>query len=377
MMSSNIIKSISFFLLFVSLIVISGCQKKIVFPEISCDDTYALKKTGRLRGDNGWSSFYPECDLSQIDKLPVYRNVADYDVLKEIAIDNAQKLSVNLSALSENIDPQKSGDETMCVYSGKTNTFYISDDGDFLYYETSTRIAVSGHKFVMHIKTDSNEDLDIFDTSLGEFPTTVDYDLKDGELILSEKNIRLYTDKCNEYLKMLKKEDYVLHNIQTDYHKRFSNYIVTDYPDITIKLKYFPPRVHEYASDILLDYYELNSCVELIISYYINPSPNYGDILSCEISLCIIDTDWMNNIGEYNIIPISKANSMFDNNDNVSYYKEFSPDENEYLSEFKNYNIYLVYVEDNEGYIRPIYMKQDYYSVGNLYRSAWVDAINY
>lgn len=352
------------------------CQKNVVFPEISCDDTYALKKTGRLRGDNGWSSFYPEVDISQISELPVYGYKDDYSTLKERILENTRKLSLDISDLTENVDSYF-GDDNCCVYSGKTEYIAESDDGSVIFDSTYTYLSASDRSFYMSIHKGSNNCSDMIDTRIGQFPASVDYEITNDGLVLSEKSIRLYTDKCEKYLKMLNKENYVLYDIENDYHARFSDYITPDYPDISTTLTYYPPREHERACDTLLDYYNLNSCVKFTISYYINPTPNYGELLDFEIALTIIDTDWMNKVGEYEIIPITKANYRFNNNEKISYCKESLLEDTVDFNKIKEYDTYLVYVEDSGGFIRPIYLKQDYYSVGELYNAAWIDAISY
>lgn len=70
----------------------------------------------------------------------------------------------------------------------------------------------------------------------------------------------------------------------------------------------------------------------------------------------------------YNEIYESKNNYM-PNNETWDYYTNSDT--------VKDYGMYLVYVEDKEGYVRPLYMKQDYYSVGRIEGAAWIDAIDY
>ena len=71
-------------------------------------------------------------------------------------------------------------------------------------------------------------------------------------------------------------------------------------------------------------------------------------------------------MGEYDIIPFEEAERRFKNDEEINYTREIPADESD---EYKA--VYLKYITDSEGYVRPVYI----YGVSPNDSSMWIDAI--
>ena len=71
-------------------------------------------------------------------------------------------------------------------------------------------------------------------------------------------------------------------------------------------------------------------------------------------------------VGEYDIIPLKEAERRFKNNADVNYTREIPEDESD-----EDKGIFLKYITDSEGYVRPVYV----YGISPNDSSAWIDAI--
>lgn len=354
MLHSQKITVFIFVLVLTFMFILTSCNsKQSGFPKISkWDDAEALVKTGYLR--NGiLADPYPECDLTQIKMLPCYKYNDEQDILRKRITEFANLFSLDISQWDENFN---SGDNHM--------RYSISDN------MVEKSIYASGCSVGISVTVPYTDGAEMLDTPLGSFCATPNYVESNGSLVLSEELAKSYSANAEILLDKLRRK-YILHKVDSEkYNSSFGN---NEFPE-NIKTTFCyctEPQTNE-AESVLLHYYGLDNCVRFQTSYY-NGKFN--------ATLNMSDTDYMSEVGNYKIIAYSEAKCEFDDDDNVTYC-QFSETDSELRQSdnaetVRNYDLYLVYVQDNSGYIRPIYMKQDYYSVGNLFGAAWIDAIKY
>lgn len=347
-------KATVFVLAFTVMFLLTSCNSKTTgFPKIGkWDDAQALVKTGYLR--NGiLADPYPECDLSQIKMLPCYKYNDEEDMLRKRVTELAQLFSLDISQWDESFN------------SGDNHIRYSLTDN-----MVEKNIYASGCDVGITITMPCSNSDEMLKNPLGSFCAAPQYEEVDGDLILSDELTKSYTANAEILLNKLGKE-YTLHKIDSEkYNSSFENDDFSE--NITTTLCYCTNHPENEAESVLLHYYGLDNCVRFQISYY------NGQFIA---SLNISDTDYMSEVGSYKIIAYSEAKSRFDDNNNVTYC-QLSETGSEFIQitdadSVKNYNTYLIYVRDDSGYIRPIYLKQDFYSVGNLFGAAWIDAIDY
>lgn len=224
---------------------------------------------------------------------------------------------------------------------------------------------------------------DTVDTLIGSYPFMLEYNVTESGFTLSENIVKLYKEKGNELLKKLNREEYNNSNIIVSIYPNWDNmdYLKNNNYTVTIMLSFYPTKRNN-ISDTLLELYSFNSYVSLTITYFSKSGLS-------NIKIREYNSDWLSEEGQFEIIPLSEAQTRFDNDDSIIYGNDdnlrnpVSDIPNETWDNYvnadivKEYGVYLVYVKDIEGYIRPLYMKQDYYSVGRLEGAAWIDAIDY
>lgn len=92
----------------------------------------------------------------------------------------------------------------------------------------------------------------------------------------------------------------------------------------------------ETERDKLLNYYDLADKLEIQIKVI------YGELY--QMSIVEYDTECLNMVGEFKVLPANKA----------------------LKSNTSDKDIYILYILDENGYIRPVYTNQDYYNLGDL-----------
>lgn len=341
-----------------ALILITGCSSnKPLFMEIQyCTEAFHLPA----------KRLYPALDLSKINRLPVYEYL-DKDSLYERTSDFAAKLLIDTSQMTD--ESEENSKEVR----------YINDDKNI-----HCNLYASENLVSLYAETNYNFDSDIVNTQIGSYPFMLDYEVNESGFVLSEDAVQLYKDNARELLKKLHKENYTQSDFDISIHPYIedTDYLKNNDYTVTIILSYYPPKSGENCSDEVLELYSLDSHISLDITYF---SKNGFQ----SVWLKEYNSDWLNEVGQYEIIPHSEVQLRFDNDDNVRYGNyDYAHDPvtdipNETWKYYtdsdtvRDYGTYLVYVEDKEGYIRPLYMKQDYRRVGQMEGAAWIDAIEY
>ena len=100
--------------------------------------------------------------------------------------------------------------------------------------------------------------------------------------------------------------------------------------------------------DKLLNYYDLSDKLEIRIQV--------SDGACRKLTVTKFDTDCLVKVADYDITPIGKA------------FDRYPP-----ITE----PVYIVYVKDDNGFIRPVYTDQDYYKLGSFDNCQYADALIY
>ncbi len=336
-------------MLIIGVTIFNGCNRTKQFGDISDPSSMISLQVTGFSTSGFYSTRYPELNLSDIEKLPVYKSpVIDC----ETRLEQIEKIIPRDFYNSLNLIESQSNS-----YSNNNGSFSVGFDYncDWIYFRTA------------------EQSKNFFDNVGLRLPekNTVKYNEKTGELAINEEKLQTLIQKCEEIAVKLRNQDFRLGNYSVRREGLWSdekNVIHANY-SITISFTNVHP---ETTRDRLLDYYNLYDRVDFTFLF------QHDDIFDFQIKSYTVEN--LIFVDDYSVIPIEKSIERFDDNVNVYFSYDKIDGEltfNADTESIKDYNIYIIYVCDKENFIRPIYLKQDYNFVGNFFGSAWIDAIEY
>ncbi len=294
--------------IFVYVCLLSSCSSGVAeLPDLDISSAVALKQTQYSRSDY-YSNLYPDIDNSQLTELPVYTYCEYIEEMSEKKI------------------------------SGLLHTLDIENIGNV--YDSVNCVGVS----LLDNEVQSSKVLsEILWEAVAEIEYT--YQPETDSIILSEGSKESISSAFTELAEILGYGRCVSFDIRREQL----------YKDGENMDAYFSVRASYANNDIeterdrLLYYYDLLDKLEISIQI------RDGDFQKLNITQ--YDTDCLNTVGEYNVIPADKA-----------------------VGQNTSGNIYVIYVLDENGYIRPVYTNQDYYELGDLEsieHFRWAESLQY
>lgn len=370
-------KTLLIVLVCVYLFLLTSCSKTDINQlESIADIKYTLKET-RLSRSMFYKDAYPsEIDISSITSLPIYKinytAMDDSDNVVQLISDSFgfnldemtrheyNSMDLQLSSIGHATWDLDTTSNAECPNDGVQYSY--SDESGYYGFNYSER---KGKNVFFSDKFTDNVDFLCENNIKYPIDWNFDYKPERDEVVLSEK-LRDEMLICVQYLISEHPEvfdesfdDIEIYNRRLSYTKNESDMYSVDF-DTYIYLR---DKLPETSEEILLDYYDLSEKYECYF-YFCNFSEeryfsisDYSDIK-------------LDNIGRFDIIPLDDAIMRFDSDDSVNYI-------NTDAESVKAFDVYLVYVEDINGFLRPIYMKQSYDNVGSFSHAAWFDAIAY
>lgn len=354
-------KKIRLFCAFLSMIVCLfsvGCNK-IELPVLDEQSQFgkfheAIKCTRAYRDYEGlrFVNFYPDIDLTDIDKLPVYfRRVPDYGSLKTAIDAFAEKLGLPYDTLEEQ-------------YDELGNYIYASSPGKDIGCRADAWGVSVGYRF-------EEKSIETIENMGICFPHDIKYEISNGSPVLDPDDSAALTEACAPLAKLIGGEDYIYGDCRVDSSVvcwSEDGELYAPVLNVMVSYRNYQPQS---GAELLLDFYDLTERVDFLFRY--NP------VYPPSVSIKLYTGEYLDLCGDFDIIPYDKAQKRFDDDVMVIYdhftYRDGRTDYSSNSELVADYDMYLVYIE-NEGFIRPIYMKQDYYHVGKTTAAAWIDAID-
>lgn len=327
----------------------SGCNQSKRFGDISDPSSLTSLQVTGFSTSGFYSTCYPELDLSDIEKLPVY-HASRIDC--ETRLEQLEKKIPGIFYNSLNLIESQNNS-----YSNESGSFCVGFDNncDWIYFRNAEQSKTFFEEVGLRLP-----EKDI-----------AKYNEKTGELTINEKKIQTLIQECEGMAVQLRNADFCLGDYSVRREGLWNdkkNIIHANY-SITISYTNAYP---ETTKDRLLNYYNLYDRIDFIFSF------QHDDIFDFKIKSYTVENLYL--VDDYGIISPEKSIERFDDNINV-YFSYDKIDEkvtfNADTESIKDYSIYIIYVCDKENFIRPIYSKQDYRFVGNFFGAAWIDAIKY
>ncbi len=370
------------------LLSLSGCDNVPEFGEITPTmwgsvevDSIGLVFSGQANRSGSNPNPYPDIDLTKIKKMLVYKatgkatdkradgkalaekNGIDYNHLKSIWSDTEDVFTANGEFCHQYRD-----DESLF-------SVHIVPTGDFDdYYKERYEIAAWNKNLLEYSAVSPLGSDDISLKKIGfnipDEVSSIKYALNDDFLTCEisdeeeKKIVSFFTDYINDNPDIFpfKARGYYVET------KRYGLWAENDEGEIcgdagTRVIFYDCDDVSE--ADILAAHHGLT---DVITAAYIAGTTwleGYETTHSVEITIEEYSGSY-ELIGEYDVIPFKEAEKRFKNNYNVNYTREISADESD-----EHKAVYLKYIIDSEGYVRPVYV----YGISPNDSSMWIDAI--
>ncbi len=370
-------------------ITLSGCQTVPGFGEITplMWDTVEIDPIGLVlsgvedrSGSN--SNPYPDVDLTKISKMPVYKATGKADDQRADGKAIAEKFGIDYNYLKS-------------IWSDTEDVF--TSDGGFC-----ASLRDDEQSFSVHIVSTVNYDdyyRERYEIVAWSGNNPLKYSavspLGSDDISLKKIGINL-PDKISSVSYTLN-DDFYTCEISEEEEKEIASFFM-DY--INENSDIFPFKADEYYSENMRyglwwhnDEGEMCGAAGTRVVFLSCDNATEADILAAHHGLTdtitaayIVQTDWnelyqtthsieitvaeysesFEKVGEYDIIPFEEAERWFKNNENVNYTREIPEDESD-----ENKEVFLKYITDSEGYVRPVYV----YGISPNDSSVWIDAI--
>lgn len=368
---------------------LSGCGKTPEFGEIAPlmwesieIDPIGLVLSGQPNRSGENPNPYPDIDLAEISKMPVYKVTGKTKDYRANGKAVAEKFGIDYNYLTS-------------VWSDTEDIF--TADG-----ELCTGIRDDESLFsVCVVPTGSDEDYyrERYEISARSENNLLEYSaispLDSDDVSLKKIGINLPNEISS--IKYTLKDDFYTCEISEEDEKKIVSFLadyINDNPDI------FPFKADEYYAENKRyglwwynDEDEICGAAGTRVIFYSCEDADGADILAAHHGLTdvitaayIVGTTWLEGydtthsvqitveecsagfekVGEYDIIPFKEAQRRFEDNDNVNYTREIPAEESD-----ENKRPYLKYITDSEGYVRPVYV----YGISPNDSSMWIDAI--
>lgn len=330
------------------LLTFTGCGQKSL-PPLTDETPNMLKETFKTRNGD-WVNTYPEINISNITSLPVYKvgtNSLD-DLYEDV-------LSLE-SAYGEPVPFTEWRIQNNEYNIELTNTVSAEEYG-FDFNDTEKSFSANHDGFRIYLR-DILHDRNIerftllFDTfSPTEIDETMDCAAA-AEILRS-----VYEEHMNNY-------DFIYDGFfYTDYRY----YVVENIVDKRGLILNF--RQKELLSDqeVLLDYYDICDKVSFEIQWHKEVPEDFPfsySYTSIPLYIRKFSTNNYDFLGNYDIITVDEAKIRFENGDKIFYINS---------RKLPYDDIYLAYIIDAQGYIRPIYTAVNHGE--DLMYVMWTDAI--
>lgn len=370
-------------------ITLSGCQTVPDFGEISplIREGVEIDPIGLvLSGVEDRSGLnvnpYPDVDLTKISKMPVYKATGKTEDYRTDGKTIAEKFGIDynyLKSIWNDTEDVFTADGEICAGlrdDERSFSVHIVPTGshDDYYRERYEIVAWSGNN---PLKYSAVSPVDSDDVSL--------------------KRIGINLPDTISSISYTLKDDFYTCEISEEEEKEIASFFM-DY--INEKSDIFPFKTGEYYSENMRyglwwhnDDGEMCGAAGTRVVFLNCANATEADILAAHHGLTdtitaayIVQTDWnesyqtthsveitvaeysesFEKVGEYDIIPFEEAERRFKNNEDVNYTREISEDESD-----EDMGVFLKYITDSEGYVRPVYV----YGISPNDSSVWIDAI--
>ncbi len=367
----------------------SGCQTVPEFGEIAPlmwegieIDPIGLIFSGLTTRSGSNNNPYPDIDLADIERMPVYKATGKTEDQRADGKAIAEKFGIDynyLASIWSDTEDVFTADGEFCAdLRDDEQSFSVhivpTGNNDDYYRERYEIVSWSENK---PLEYSAVSPLESDDVSLKRIGINLPYEISSIRYTLKDD---FYTCEISE------EEKETIASFFTDY--------INDNPDI------FPFKAGEYYAENKRyglwwynDENEICGAAGTRVIFYNCENIDEADILASHHGLTdtitaayIVQTDWnelyqtihsveitvaeysesFEKVGEYDIIPFEEAERRFKNDEEVNYTREIPADESD---EYKA--VYLKYITDSEGYVRPVYI----YGVSPNDSSAWIDAI--
>jgi len=345
-------------------------------------DPIGLVLSGQANRSGSNPNLYPDIDLTKIEKMPVYKVTGKAEDRRADGKAIAEKFGIDYNYL------KSIWNDTEDIFTAKG--------------EICEKLTDDEQLFSVHIlpTADSRDyykeryTITAWKENLLEYSAVSPLE-SDG---ISFKKIGINIPDEISCISYTLKDDLYTCEIAEDEEKKIISFF-KDY--INSNSDIFPFKAKEYYSEnkrFGLWWYndegEICGSAGTKVIFYNCDNAAESDIIAAHHGLTdiitaayIVDTDWneppyqttqaveitieefsesFEKVGEYNIIPFKEAERCFKNNDNVNYTREIMLDESD-----ENKAVYLKYITDSKGYVRPVFV----YGVSPNDSSAWIDAI--
>jgi len=370
-------------------ITLSGCQTVPDFGEISplIREGVEIDPIGLvLSGVEDRSGLnvnpYPDVDLTKINKMPVYKATGKTEDYRADGKTIAEKFGIDynyLKSIWNDTEVVFTADGEICAGlrdDERSFSVHIVPTGshDDYYRERYEIVAWSGNN---PLKYSAVSPVDSDDVSL--------------------KRIGINLPDTISSISYTLKDDFYTCEISEEKEKEIASFFM-DY--INGNSDVFPFKAGAYYSENMRyglwwhnDEGEMCGAAGTRVVFLNCADATEADILAAHHGLTdtitaayIVQTDWnepyqtthsveitvaeysesFEKVGEYDIIPFEEAERRFKNNEDVNYTREISEDESD-----EDMEVFLKYIIDSEGYVRPVYV----YGISPNDSSVWIDAI--
>lgn len=343
-------KQYCFCILCIILIILtfSDCSKEEL-PNLT-ESSQSMLNEMYITKNGDIENAYPEIDLNNISRLPVYKvKSISLDTLYENILDIENAYGINVPFADWNIWNDDSNIEL-------SNSVSAQEYG-FDFFDVEQSFSADNNGFCIYFR-------DILQDKYSKY-----FDFSKEEKFLSAINEQTNYDDVVEILKNVYK------NHIDSYGSVYDNYFYTDYKYSVIEklekkcgiILNFRHKTLLSDRDILLDYYGLCDKISFEIQWHDEiPLDSSFSYLYTNVPLYIrkFSMDNFEYLNDYDLITFDDARKRFEKGDNVFYACSQKPSYDE---------IQLVYVCDTQGYIRPVYMAVKY-GIDIMY-VMWTDAI--
>ena len=344
-------------------------------------DPIGLVFSGQANRSGSNPNPYPDIDLAKIKKMPVYKATGKATDKRADGKALAEKFGIDLSYIesvwSDTEDVFTASGEFCHQYRDDESLFsvHIVPTGDFDdYYKERYEIAAWNENLLEYSAVSPLGSDDISLKKIGfnipDEVSSIKYTLNDDFLTceISDEEEReivsFFTDYINDNPDIFpfKARGYYVET------KRYGLWAENDEGEIcgeagTRVIFCNCDEVSE--ADILAAHHGLTDVITAAYMAGTTWLEGYETTHSVEITIEEYSESY-ELIGEYDVIPFKEAEKRFKNNDNVNYTREISADESD-----EHKAVYLKYIIDSEGYVRPVYV----YGISPNDSSMWIDAI--
>lgn len=347
------------------LLMFSGCKSKEL-PELANNSVYILRKaTLTCDGDVDTINAYPKIDLNNITGLPVYKsNVTDINPLYQKVIELE----------SEYANPNNE-------YKREPPYWF-----DWKIFHNQYEIAMKNYLYMIgteqitesYIASNNGFNMYFYDilqeyhSGLFPFPFDSCPPAEINESISCDEAVNKFKESIEEHIaarNLIYPENYSYCDYK--YH------VICRLDNCRGLILNFRPKKLSSDKDILLDYFDLCNKVSFEINWFKPKETDTDNENYKPVSLYINNVTTANYeyLGDYDLITADEAAEKFKKKEDVFYTSDTLEGLYEEVLKSNEYDeIYLVYIADESGFIRPVYMAIKDTAIGKQYIK-WTDAI--